>query len=66
MQKATFENGGFALHKVFLPGSVCKFSAWYDKQGELLDAEKIDGAGRSFKPNAGQTNQLKRVGKVWC
>ena len=44
MQKATFENGGFVLHKVFLPGSVCKFSAWYDKQGELLDAEKIDGA----------------------
>ena len=48
MRKATFENGGFVLHKVFLPGSVCKFSAWYDKQGELLDAEKIDGAGREL------------------
>lgn len=66
MHKTAFANGGFALHRVFLPNSVCKFSAWYDKQGTLLDAEKIDGAGRSFNPNDKQMNHLKQLGKIWC
>lgn len=65
MHKATFQNGGFVPHKVYLPDSVCKFSAWYDKHGELLDAERIDRLSRSCMPSDRQMSHLKIIGRVW-
>jgi hypothetical protein len=33
-----------------VPGSTCRFSAWYSANGELVGAEKIDRRGRSIRP----------------
>ncbi len=56
MQIATFSNGGFVLHKVYI-GSAMKYSAWFDKDRNLLDAEGIDSARRS--------RNVKKGGPVW-
>jgi hypothetical protein len=42
IQVAHFQQGGFVLHRVFVGNS--KYSAWYDREGRLLDAERIQGA----------------------
>lgn len=57
-----FENGGFVIHKITLPGSCCKFSAWFSPEGKLLDAERINSLGRSLHVNHAQRDALKRIG----
>ncbi len=47
MQKCIFHTGGFVLHKVELSVSTKTFSAWYDPEGNLIDAEGFDIRGRS-------------------
>jgi hypothetical protein len=43
MQIQRFNNGGFVLHKIKLFGyCMSRFSAWYDKNGKIIDAERID------------------------
>ena len=39
IQHHTFHTGGYVLHKVMIDGT--KYSAWYDKDGKLLDAEQF-------------------------
>ena len=38
IQHSKFNNGGFVLHKIPVNGQT--YSAWYDKDGKLLDAER--------------------------
>lgn len=63
--KSIFMNGGFVLHKAYISGSECKFSAWYDKAGNLLDAERYDSMHRAYKATAPQLAELERLGSIW-
>lgn len=49
MQTFQFSNGGYVAHKVRINSDVSTmhFSVWFSAQGELLDAEGFDKAGRS-------------------
>ena len=47
MQLKYFSNGGYVVHKAYLCGT--KYSAWFDGDGDLLDAERFDSRGRSYK-----------------
>jgi hypothetical protein len=53
-----FTQGGCVRHGVRLPGCASKFSAWYDENGNLLDADRIDARGRSHLPTAAQRKAL--------
>ena len=64
--------GGFALHKVTPPTFKGRCSAWFDADGNLLDAEQIiprsDGneTERSVKRGGPIWEYLQGVGrKVW-
>ena len=48
MQVHTFPNGSFVVHKVYITGSACKFSIWFDSSGNLTDAERIDKRHRGY------------------
>lgn len=48
MQFHTFSNGSFVAHKVYITGSTCKFSMWFDSSGNLTDAERIDKRHRGY------------------
>lgn len=58
MQHMRFFNGGFVLHKITgnWKGNV---SAWFDRDGKLLDAEQILIPFSSSRP-------IKRDGPMWC
>lgn len=62
LQKADFPSGGFVLHKIKIIGSISKFSAWYDAQGNLLAAERIDRKWRSVQPSEQQLVELAKGG----
>lgn len=47
MQVRKFPNGGYAVHKIRLPGFRLHYSAWYGPDGTLIDAEAIDSIGRT-------------------
>lgn len=58
MQLSRFTDGGFVLHKVVTHlnhRSHC--SAWFNKDGAILDAELIFRDGR--------TRQVRRGGAIW-
>lgn len=61
-QIAHFPNGEFVIHRIYLDGSRCKFSAWYDAKGTLTDSERIDARGRSYAPTDDQIRALSRIG----
>lgn len=48
MQLSTFSNGGFVIHKIYIGESRCRFSAWFDADGKILDCERIDARGRPY------------------
>ena len=52
MQVSNFSNGGFVIHGI--PFSTGKLSAWYNKDGMVLDVEKFDKSGRA----TGRKDQL--------
>ena len=58
MEKKTFSNGGFVLHKCF----GRHISAWYDESGILLDSEVFDKIGRSRKPSKQDKQNLVDLG----
>lgn len=65
IQQQFFPDGGFVLHKI--GGNT---SAWYDRDGNLLDAEYRDARGntRSVKrsdSSGSKWSYLKVVGKAW-
>lgn len=57
MQIARFTNGGYVIHKITGPfkGTV---SAWFDREGKLLDAEQIPQPFGNSRP-------VKRGGPIW-
>jgi hypothetical protein len=57
VQISRFENGGFVVHKIPCPSSGNRCSAWFDAEGKILDAERIDTRGRSMP--------VKRGGPLW-
>jgi hypothetical protein len=59
MQVSHFAGGGVAVHKIRLSGSACRFSAWLDANGVLLDAERIDAAGRGYPVGILQRRELQ-------
>ena len=48
MQAHTFQGGSFVAHRVYITGSACKFSIWFDSSGILTDAERIDKRQRGY------------------
>lgn len=65
IQQQFFPDGGFVLHKI--SGNT---SAWYDREGNLLDAEFRDARGNTRKvkrsdSSGSKWNYLKVVGKAW-
>jgi hypothetical protein len=66
MQKATFDGGGYVLHKI--TGSFSgRASAWFDAYGKMLDAEQITprGSVRTLKRNSPMWKELALRGKDW-
>lgn len=57
MQIKRFTNGGYVIHKMLLQHGKGWFSAWYDKDGVLLDAEQFFDHER--------TRSVKRPGPAW-
>ncbi|MCA3186959.1 MAG: hypothetical protein INH13_25740 [Cupriavidus sp.] len=50
MQVKRFDSGGFVIHKIRIPESKLRFSAWYDASGQLLDVEAFTSSGKPFAP----------------
>mgnify|MGYP003624896260 CR=1 FL=1 len=66
IQKATFEGGGYVLHK--MTGSFAgRVSAWFTAEGQLVDAEQYDSRDRvrPVKHNGPMWKELASRGKVW-
>jgi hypothetical protein len=57
MQVARFTNGGYVVHKI-TGNFVGRMSAWFDKDGKILDAEQILAPFGSSRP-------VKRDGPMW-
>jgi len=66
VQRCEFSNGGFVMHKLRIASSDCKFSAWFNRDGELLSAERIDKLGRSVAATKAQCAELARKGRVFA
>jgi hypothetical protein len=47
-QLSHFPDGGYVVHKARLDGSPCTFSAWFDKAGKLVDAERFTERARFY------------------
>lgn len=63
VQVARFSDGGFVLHKA-IDGRT---SAWFDKQGRLLDVERRDTRGRySSRISAETRAKLERLGRSYA
>lgn len=66
--KQVFQStGGFVLHKVRLEGVASKLSAWYDKDGKLLDCCYINAVGNHLHVNrrSPMRRALERLGVVY-
>jgi hypothetical protein len=60
-----FTTGGFVLHKVHIVGSPCRFSAWFNTIGDLIDAEGFNTLGHrhDVKKHSAAWVELSRIGK---
>lgn len=67
IQRQTFSTGGFVLHRVKVAGYASRFSAWFDSNGMLVDAEGIDSRGRSRQIPIGRgvAHELQRIGNLY-
>lgn len=63
MQVKYFDDGraGFVIHRI--DGA----SAWFNSQGDILDAERRDTLGRyrQIKPNSPRWRALAHLGPIW-
>ena len=57
-QISQFTTGGYVIHKITIAGYKGRFSAWYDKDGKMLNAEQL------FNHRFGGRN-VKRGGPAW-
>lgn len=51
MQISFFSSGGFVAHKYRVPGLRSKFSVWFNRDGQAIEAERIDSRNRAFPVN---------------
>ena len=58
-----FINGGFVCHKIQLTGTKSSVSAWFDKDGNLLDCEAIDSRFRTRRVHPSRLPELQAIGK---
>ena len=65
IQIQKFVTGGFVAHKMTVPGSPCRFSAWFTAEGVLNDCERIDVKGRSYPVGILQRRALQRSFAVY-
>lgn len=68
MQKKAFMGeGGFVLHGAHVNGNIAKCSAWYLKDGAIIDAQRIDRLGRAkpVTPNGPTWKALAKLGRVY-
>lgn len=56
MQHVQFPDGGYVLHKITGDFSG-RVSAWFDKTGNLVDAEQLLPSGKS--------RPLRKAGPLW-
>lgn len=61
VQKATFLNGGYVLHKVRIEGSKCKFSVWCTPDGLVHQAARFDAKARECEVTPAQREALEIV-----
>lgn len=62
IQVCYFTNGGFVIHKA-IDGTV---SAWFDKDGKLLDTEKRDSLGRMVAVKKVEVlSSLEELGRIY-
>lgn len=67
MQIQRFNDGGFVIHKISGPFTG-RVSAWFDRDGRVLDAEQMIGFGvgsRPVKANGPIWRHLQIIGRVW-
>jgi hypothetical protein len=58
-----FSTPGYARFGIRLQGTTATFNAWYDEQGNLVDAERLDRDGTPQRPTREQRDVLARRGK---
>lgn len=65
MHVSRFSNGGFVIHKLILQNSKGRFSAWFDKDGNLLDAEQLVGFSwsRSVAKGGPNWDRIAAIGR---
>jgi hypothetical protein len=63
--KANFPCGGFVLHKIPTRASATRLSAWYNKEGKLLDCEAINILGNTYKPAKVDKEQCESYGRIY-
>ena len=64
MQVARFNDGGFAVHRLFLEGMASKFSVWVDRYGSLRDAERFDRRGVAYAVRRGSMAWARLDGRA--
>ena len=60
-------DGGFVIHKIRAPEWCGRCSAWYAKDGTLLDAERFDRLNRNYpiKRNGPSWRRLASIGEAF-
>jgi hypothetical protein len=61
IQKSTFSTGGFVLHKITSATGATTMSAWYDKDGKLLDIDRRDNR----KATDSDRKQAESYGRIY-
>ena len=59
---AAYRNAAEVYHRISLTGRKSLYSAWFDKDGGLLDAERKDAAGRFSRVTDKEWAALQRGG----
>ena len=62
IQHNIFPDGGFVLHRVIFASENGKFSAWFDKAGNVVEAEQILNNRINGTP---YSRPVKKDGPIW-
>lgn len=65
IQRQAFPDGGFVLHKIKDGSFSGHASAWYDKDGKLLDAEVRLSNGQTRKAGENARLTLEMAGRMY-
>lgn len=64
IQHSTFPDGGFVLHKITFVSENGRFSAWFAKDGTVLDSEQITTRGNGIMAQT-VSRPVKKDGPIW-